>query len=1040
MGNSGQKSDGTSDSGASERGGAPHGLFGRLLAAVQNGVEIARFGGLAERQASPYGVVDEGRDHRLRRYFPELAGRDRPVALLVPPLMMSSEVWDVEPESSAVAALSRAGIDPWVVDFGSPETEEGGLRRTLSDHVLAVSGSVDEIVRTTGRDVHLMGYSQGGMFCYQAVAYRNARNARNARDDADGAGIASLVTFGGPVDLHSALPIDIPIDLLAAISEQAAKLQESLLPGGIPSWATRIGFQLLDPVKSIRQRIDFARQLYDREALQQREGMRRFLGEEAWVAFPGPALRDVIEQLVAHNRMLQGGFLIDDFTVTLASIECPILAFTGETDSIAPPPSVRAIRAAAPRADSYEVGLPGGHFALVVGSKSRDITWPTVSAWVDWLEGEGERPANATPIEAPAEQEQGPPGMVEQVSKGVALAFNLGRDLLESAAGEAENRLGVLGRLSGAVAPQLPRLVRLGELRRDTPVSLGLLLEERAEASPHGTFFLFEGRAHNYRDANERIDNVVRGFLHCGIRQGEYVGVLMATRPSAVAATTALSRLGAVAVMLRADVPLVEQLELVHIDHLLTDPEHGESAHAAFGHEVLVLGGGGGKRTLTSGLLDMEAIDPGRVTPPEWYSPNPGLAGELGLVLITGDEGGLSANRVTNRRFATSAYGTASACALTSGDTVYCLSPVHHATGIMVCVGGALCGGARLAMAEPEEGGLDVDRFWADVRRYGVNVVFYTGSMLGALVNAPDTLAEHHHPIRLFAGSGLPMGTWLRLNERFHPARVVEFYASTEGNAVLVNVTGRKAGSVGRALPGAAELAIAGYDLEAGRLVQESSGFARRCETGEIGLLLGGVDRARGEVEGRLLRGVFEPGDAWLATGDLAWVDEDGDHWLVGTLANMIRGLHGAVPEIPIEQALVSELGFVDLAAAYGITIEGLDAEIPVAAIDLRKGAKLEPVALRRCVEERLVASHRPLVVRVVAALPRTASHRIRKSLLRAEGLGLEASLGKTLWLAPGEAAYVPLEPQDLPRLVELARLRPIEASSRGGAAETPRD
>jgi len=54
--------------------------------------------------------------------------------------------------------------------------------------------------------------------------------------------------------------------------------------------------------------------------------------------------------------------------------------------------------------------------------------------------------------------------------------------------------------------------------------------------------------------------------------------------------------------------------------------------------------------------------------------------------------------------------------------------------------------------------------------------------------------------------------------------------------------------------------------------------------------------------------------------------------------------------------------------------------------------------------------------------LPRTAGHRIRKSTLRAEGLGLEARDATTLWLAPGEEAYVPLEREDLDALVAAAR------------------
>ena len=54
----------------------------------------------------------------------------------------------------------------------------------MTDHVIAVSEAIAEVRRVTGRDVHLMGYSQGGMFAYQAAAYRQTRD------------VASIVTFG----------------------------------------------------------------------------------------------------------------------------------------------------------------------------------------------------------------------------------------------------------------------------------------------------------------------------------------------------------------------------------------------------------------------------------------------------------------------------------------------------------------------------------------------------------------------------------------------------------------------------------------------------------------------------------------------------------------------------------------------------------------------------------------------------------------------------------------------------------------------------
>jgi len=1012
----------------------PRGGFARFAAAMQNGIEIARFGGLGEREPSPFEVVAEGAHHRLRHYYPDargahpdargaypdargahpeargedaaIPGKDRPAALLIPPLMMTAEVWDMAPNASAVSTLREGGVDPWVVDFGSPEKEEGGLERNLSDHVLAVSEAIESVREATGQSVHLMGYSQGGMFAYQAAAYR--------RSD----GVASLVTFGAAVDLHLGLPSMLPTELVIESIERFGKLQEALVPDGIPSWATRLGFQLMDPIKTVQQRIDFARRLYDREALQKREGMRRFMAGEGWTAFPGPALADLLKQLVAQNRLLQGGLVINSQTVTLANITCPILAFVGSSDSIAPPRTVRAIYAAAPQADCYQVKVPAGHFGLVVGSRSNETTWPNVLEWLAWCADRGPLPTAATRLEQRPEAPTSH-SPVDNLRGAATLAWELGVNVLGSAAQGFGDRIGVLGQLARNVAPQLPRLSRLADIRSGTHVSPGLSLQERAKESPEDTFFLFEGRAHSYHAADVRIDNIVGGLIQCGIRHGQHVGLLMETRPSAVAAVVAISRLGAVAVMLRPDIPLSNQLEVAPVEHLLCDPERAEAAHDVCGRDVLVLGGGGDARSLAPGLIDMEAIDPEAVALPDWYTPNPGLAGELALVLITGDEKHLKSRRVSNRRWATSAYGTASGCALTSRDTVYCRSPIHHPTGVLVCIGGALVSGARLAMASEFTSDIDPKIFWQDVRRYGVNVVFYSGSLCNVLVNASETHQERHHSIRIFAGSGMPKELWHRVVRRFAPATVVEFFASTEGNAVLVNLTGEKVGSLGRPLPGAAEVGIAAWNLEEGQLIEHESGFAGECKSGEVGLLVERVERERGELGVRPLRGVFEAGDAWLNTRDLVRIDEDGDYWLVDHADDVIHGPNGAVATIPVEDVLTSENEVVDLAAVYGVRLPESEVEILVAALTLRPGAKLDPVALRHTVEHRLARHQRPIVIRRVDELPMTAGHRTRKRALRREGLGLEDVAGETLWLAPGEKGYVPLSTTDLGLLLE---------------------
>src|SRR5579875_1971328 len=108
------------------RGRGPAGLAGRVTATARNVVEVVRFGGLETDEASsPYDVAAELPNYRLRHYFADAVAPDSPAVLLVPPLMLTTEVWDVAPRTSAVRALHDAGIDTWVVDFGHPDTEPG---------------------------------------------------------------------------------------------------------------------------------------------------------------------------------------------------------------------------------------------------------------------------------------------------------------------------------------------------------------------------------------------------------------------------------------------------------------------------------------------------------------------------------------------------------------------------------------------------------------------------------------------------------------------------------------------------------------------------------------------------------------------------------------------------------------------------------------------------------------------------------------------------------------------------------------------------
>ena len=954
----------------------------RLGMATQNALEVARFGGLdTGEESSPYDVVGRTPVYRLRRYFPETGGQGRPPLLLVPPLMLSTEVYDVAPHVSGVRALHEMGVDPWVVDFGAPEHEEGGLQRTLADHVLAVSDAIDRVRRATGRDIHLGGYSQGGMFCYQTTAYRR------------GEGIASLITFGSPVDVHLLSPAGLPV---AQLAEAATAIANTVLSRtSVPAGLSRRVFQMLDPLKTVRARVDFLMQLHNREALLEREGSRRFLEQDGWVAWPGPAVAEFATQFLAHNRLLSGGFVIGDRMVTLADIAVPMLAVVGSVDEIAAAPAVRAVRRAAPMADVWELTLHAGHMGLVVGNGARQHSWPVVADWVHWPEGTADRPEQITELTEDHDD--------DSTASAVEVVTDVAVSAAHVAAESAISATKALRGVFGEAIDQLPRLARLDRVEADTRVSFALLLEERARRHPDDTFFLFDGRGYSYAEALRRVDAITRGLLGLGVRQGEHVGVLMGTRPTAVALVTALSRVGAVAVMLRPDGDIPLEIGLGQVSRIIADPDHTTDAMAVWPGQVLVLGTGGDRdRTLPGGVVDMELIDPDRVSLPGWYAPNQGRARDLALVLFTSRGERTRANRITNGRWALSAFGTASAASLGSADTVYAVSPLYHPATLLTAIGGAVVSGARLAVA-PD---FTPTRFWDEVRRYGITAVSYTWTMLGDLLDAPPSPAERHHPIRLFFGSGMPSGLWERVLDRFRPARVLEFYAHTEGETVLANLTRDKVGAMGRRLPGTAEVAVAAWDPETGQLQSAPDGFVRRADPDEPGVLLARVGRGRTDVRGRLLRGVFTRGDAWLWTGDVFSEDVDGDLWLLGNSASLIRTADGVVYPRPVQAALESD-DAVDLCAVYGVRPEGSDTAVTVAAVTLRPGRELTADRIRRALSP-VDGTSWPTAIRVLERMPRSAHYRVHTGPLRAEGLP-EDLVG---WIWDDDTgSYVPATP-----------------------------
>jgi len=155
-------------------------------------------------------------------------------------------------------------------------------------------------------------------------------------------------------------------------------------------WQSRAGWHAPASRCSTRSRpqkarVDFVRQLHDREALLPREQQRRFLESEGWIAWSGPAISELLKQFIAHNRMMTGGFAVNGQMVTLTDITCRCWPSSARWTTSASRRPCAASGGRHPNAEVYEAGSGRAIFGLVVGSKAAQQGWPTVAAWVEWL-------------------------------------------------------------------------------------------------------------------------------------------------------------------------------------------------------------------------------------------------------------------------------------------------------------------------------------------------------------------------------------------------------------------------------------------------------------------------------------------------------------------------------------------------------------------------------------------------------------------------------------------------------------------------------
>ena len=222
------------------------------------------------------------------------------------------------------------------------------------------------------------------------------------------------------------------------------------------------------------------------------------------------------------------------------------------------------------------------------------------------------------------------------------------------------------------------------------------------------------------------------------------------------------------------------------------------------------------------------------------------------------------------------------------------------------------------------------------------------------------------------AGEALPAPLWERWRERFG-VEILDGLGSTEMLHIFVS------NRAGAARPGSSGTAVDGYSV---RVVDEDD---RDVAPGEVGALLAhGASAARAyhARPEQTARTMFAPG--WLRTGDSYRRDADGTLWHVGRSDDLLKVSGQYVSPVEVEAALAAHAAVVEAAVVGEADEHGLIK--PRAFVVLSPGARpSDGLAreLQELVKARLAPHKYPRRVDFVDELPKTATGKIRRHVLR---------------------------------------------------------
>lgn len=365
-------------------------LNGKVLDGIVNTVDwLFRRDRLIQSGKTWFKLIHDGDLMSVRLYGPPdeptIAlpdGRELPVLrtqyavplVLVPPLGVTADTFDLMPHRSLARHMAARGFRVYLIDWGRPTPQHAALG--LADYADHMMGEALAAIRedSGSRDLSLLGWCMGGLLSLMHAGLTQDRHIRN------------LVTVASPIDLRGggvvagiAGALDAPARFIRRYSDFRLAAVDPLKLT-IPGWLLALGFKMTNPVASITTYWDLMTRLWDREFVEAHSTTSNYLNK--MLIYPGGVVRDMVVKVAIDNELAKGRIRIDDRVADLSAITASALVFAGRKDTIVAPSIARRIIDILPTADKAYRLAAGGHMGVILGSQAPVEVWEPAAAWL----------------------------------------------------------------------------------------------------------------------------------------------------------------------------------------------------------------------------------------------------------------------------------------------------------------------------------------------------------------------------------------------------------------------------------------------------------------------------------------------------------------------------------------------------------------------------------------------------------------------------------------------------------------------------------